>query len=40
MEDGLTDILYAHLKELAGARTVHAIVLYQDGLIQHGLLLC
>ena len=39
MEDGLTDDLHARLRELAGARTVHAVVLYQDGLIQHGTLL-
>ena len=40
MEDGLTDDLLANLSELAGTRMVHAVVLYQDGLVQHGILLC
>lgn len=40
VEDGLTDDFHGKLRELAGARTVHAVVLYQDGLIQHGILLC
>ena len=40
MEDGLIDELHANLSELAGTRTVHAVVLYQNGLVQHGVLLC
>ena len=40
VEDGATDDFHQKLKELFGGQIVHAVALYQDGLVQTGILLC
>ncbi|KAF2122750.1 heterokaryon incompatibility protein-domain-containing protein [Lophiotrema nucula] len=39
INDGYTDDFYADLKLLAGDSVIHAVCLYQDGQVQHGIIL-